>query len=213
MTTRPTTPLVARLAVPPRNGRPVIRRLLTVLCCLAAAGLARAAVNTPDLLSGLPPVIEDTTRAAQCTVTYLVTDITTNDMIAVRMQISPDPNDRPVGDLMPCPANVPPRVASRALDACVARAADPRDCVFADMGRDFEKRPIVDNTAENTSRCRSDKATDIGVACWRSGQLQVCDVSCGGSPTAATAAAVSRCEAKQQRQCPISGSVPVLAPR
>lgn len=205
MSTRPLTP------APKARSRP--GRIVTILCCLAAAGPARAAVNSPDLMNGLPPVIEDTTRAAQCTVTYLVTDIRTNDMIAVRMQISPDPNDTPVDNLMPCPADIPPRLASRALDACVARAADPRNCVFADMGRDFEKRPTVDNTAENASRCRSDKAADIGVACWRSGQLQVCDVSCGGSPAAAAAAAVSRCEAKQQRQCPISGSLPVLAPR
>jgi hypothetical protein len=125
-----------------------IAQVLTVLCCLATVGLieagpTRAAVNTPDLMNTLPPVIEDTTRAAHCTVTYLVTDITTNDMIAVRMQISPDPNDKPVDNLMPCPADIPPRVASRALDACVARAADPKNCVFADMGRDFEKRPIV----------------------------------------------------------------------
>jgi hypothetical protein len=205
MSPRPRTIVVPILLTP--------LMVLISLCCLAAVVPARAAVNTPDLMNSLPPVIEDTTRAAHCTLTYLVTDITTNDMIAVRMQITPDPNDKPVDNLMPCPSDMPPRVASRALDVCVARATDPRNCVFADMGRDFEKRPIVDNTAENASRCRSDRATDIGVACWRSGQLQVCDVSCGGSPAAATTAAVSRCEAKQQRQCPISGSLPVLAPR
>jgi hypothetical protein len=191
----------------------IIRAVLTTLCCLAVAGPARAVITTPDMLNSLPPIVEDTTKAANCTVTYVVTDITTNDTIAVRMQIAPDPNDKPVNNLMPCPTDIPPRVASRALDACVVRAADPKNCVFADMGRDFEKHPIVDNTAENASRCRSDQAADIGVACWRSGQLQVCDVGCGDSPATAAAAAVTRCEAKQQRQCPISGSLPVLAPR
>lgn len=191
----------------------LIAPILLVLHGLAAASPAWAVISTPDMLDTLPPVIEDTTKAANCTVTYLVTNTTTNDTIAVRMQIAPDPNDKPVDNLMPCPTDIPPRVAARALDACIARAADPRDCVFADMGRDFEKRPGVDNTAENTSRCRSDQAAQIGVACWRSGQTQICDVACGDSPEAAAAAAVTRCEAKQQRQCPISGSLPVLAPR
>ena len=189
------------------------RTILAVLCCLAWTDLARAGASTFDVMNNLPPVVQDTTKAAICTVTYLVADVTTNDMIAVRMQITPDPNDQPANDLMPCPPNIPPRVASRALDACIKRAADPKQCVFADMGRDFETRPKVDNTAENSSRCTSDKATDIGVACWLAGTLQVCDVGCGASPAAAITAAVSRCEAKQQRQCPITASLPVLAPR
>ena len=130
--------------------------------------------------------------------TYLVANVITNDMIAVRMQIAPDLNDRPVNDVMPCPPEVPPRVAARALDACMLRAADPKNCVFADMGRDFEKQPNVDNTAENRSRCASDKATDIGVACWRSGDLQVCGVGCGNGPAGGDNLSGHRCEAKHQ---------------
>lgn len=191
----------------------ITRAILVSLCCLATLGPARAGSSTSDILSALPPVIEDTTKAADCTVTYLVTDVATNDTIAVRMQIAPDPNDRPVNNLMPCPRDIPPRVASRALDACMKRAADPNDCVYADMGRDFEKQPRADNTAENNARCASDKAADIGVACWLSGELQVCDVGCGETPAKAIAAAVNRCEAKHKRQCPITGSLPVLAPR
>lgn len=189
------------------------RRGIALLFGIAVAGQAWAAPSSSDILNVLPPVITDTTMAANCTVTYLVTDVTTNDMIAVRMQIAPDPNDKPVNNLMPCPPEVPPRVAARVLDKCIKRAADAKHCVFADMGRDFEKQPKVDNTAENYARCASDKATDIGVACWRSGTLDVCDVGCGNSPAGAVAAAVTRCEAKQQRQCPITGSLPVLAPR
>lgn len=175
--------------------------------------LARAGTTTLEMMNALPPVIKDTTKAETCTVTYLVIDVATDDLIAVRMQIAPDPNDHPVNNLMPCPPDVPPRVASRALDACIIRAADPKDCVYADMSRDFEKQPKADNTAENSSRCASDKASDLGVACWRSGELQVCDVGCGNSPATAIAAAVNRCEAKHQRQCPITGSLPVLAPK
>jgi hypothetical protein len=190
-----------------------MRLILIALCWLAVIGAARAVPNAFDTPNAPPQVVEDTTKAANCTVTYLVTDITTNDTFAVRMQVSPDPNDMPANGLMPCPRDIPPRIASRALDACVSRAADPRNCVFADMARGFESRPIADNTTENGSRCSSDKASDVGVACWRSGELQVCGVGCGDSPVTATAAAVTRCEAKHQRQCPITGSLPVLAPR
>lgn len=189
------------------------RPLLVLIGCLAIIGQAWAGTSTTEIMNALPPVIKDTTQAADCTVTYLVMDVVTNDLIAARMEIAPDPNDEPVNNLMPCPREIPPRVASRALDACAARASDPQRCVFADMGRDFEKRPEAGNTAENYARCASDRATDIGVACWLSGGLQVCDVGCGNSPARAVAAAVSRCEAKHERQCPITGSLPVLAPR
>ncbi len=189
------------------------RAILIAMCCAGVFSQAHAAPSTFDIPNAPPPIVEDTTKATNCTVTYLVTDTTTNDTIAVRMQIAPDPNDQPVNNLLPCPKDIPPRVASRALDACVIRAADPRNCVYADMARGFEKRSIADNTAENNSRCASDKATDIGIACWLSGDLQVCGVGCGDSPAAAIATAVNRCEAKHQQQCPITGSLPVLAPR
>jgi hypothetical protein len=188
-----------------------MRAIPLLLCGCILASPAKAVTSSYDY--GLPPVVEDTTKAANCTITWLVTDITTSDMLAVRMQITPDPNARPVNNLMPCPADVPPRLASRALDACVIRAGDPKDCVYADMARGFEKSPKADSSAENFSRCSSDKATDIGVACWLSGDLQVCGAACGDSPVAAISAAVSRCEAKHQHQCPITGSLPVLAPR
>jgi hypothetical protein len=190
-----------------------MRTIALLLWGFVAAGHAWAGTSTSDLMNVLPPVVKDTTKAASCTVTYLVTDVTTNDLFAVRMQIAPDANDVPANNLMPCPPAIPPRLAARALDACIKRATDPKHCVFADMGRDFEQQPKVDNTAENSARCASDKATDIGVACWRGGALEICDVGCGASPDKAVAAAVTRCEAKQQRQCPITGSLPVLAPR
>jgi hypothetical protein len=190
-----------------------MRIILAIFCLLAMLEAARAGTTSPDALSGLPPVVKDTAKPADCTITYLVNDVATNDTIAVRMQIATAPNDEPTHNLMPCPPDISPRLASRALDACTRRAADPKQCVYADMGRDFANRPSVDNTAENDSRCASDKATDIGLACWRSGELAVCDVGCGNSAATAVAAATARCEARQQRQCPITGSLPVLAPR
>jgi hypothetical protein len=196
----------------------ITRAILISLCACVLfnpgwVGCTWAAPSSFDIQNELPAVIKDTTKAADCTVTYLVTDIATNDTIAVRMQITPDQNDQPVNNLMPCPPEIPPRVASRALDACVVRAADPKNCVYADMSRGFENKPNPDNSSENSSRCASDKASDIGIACWLSGDLQVCGVGCGGSPQSAITAAVSRCEAKHQRRCPITGSLPVLAPR
>jgi len=190
-----------------------MRTFLSLLVLFGLTGVAQAAPSTLDLLNTLPPVVEDTTKPPNCTVTYLVANIVTNDVIAVRMRIAPDMNDRAVKNLLPCPPVIPPRVASRALDACILRAADPKNCVYADMGRDFDKRPNINNSAENSSRCASDKTSDIGIACWRSGELQVCGVGCGDSPEAAKTSAINRCEAKHQRQCPITGSLPVQAPR
>jgi hypothetical protein len=192
----------------------MLARVLILSAGLLAIPIAAyAAASGLDSLNALPPVIEDTTQAPPCTVTWLVTNIATNDTFAVRMRIAPDKDDQPVNHLMPCPPDVPPRVASRALDACILRAAEPKDCVFSDMARGFEKRPNVDNTSENASRCASDKASDIGLACWRANGRDVCGTGCGNSPEAAISAAASRCEAKHQQRCPITGSRPVLAPR
>ena len=189
------------------------RGLIFLFLLCALDGQANAAADLTYTPNDLPPVIEDTTKPADCVVTYLVTDISTNDMFAVRMRIAPAESDKPVNNLLPCPKDVPPRLGSRALDVCAIRAADPKTCVFADMSREFEKHSTASNTAENTSRCASDAASDIGVACWRAGNLDVCGAGCGDSPATAIAAAVSRCEVKQQRQCPITGSLPVLSPK
>jgi len=217
--------MMARHMIAIRSGRVIARSVMALAVIarsvIALAAIALAVISAPagaapssgDISGGLPPVVKDSTKAATCTVTYLVTNIVTNDTIAVRMQVTPDQNDSPVGNLMPCPPDIPPRVASRALDACIRRAGDPKDCVFADMARDFEKHPGINSTAENSSRCSSDKASDIGIACFLVDGLQVCSVGCGGSPQSAIAAAVRRCEAKQQQQCPITGSQSILAPR
>ena len=192
--------------------------VLALLLALALPSIALppivwAAAGLFEDSDGLPPVIEDKARAPDCTVTWLVTDITTNDTIGVRMRIASGADDLPVNGLMPCPPEVPPRVAARALDACIVRVLDPKICVYADMSREFQQKPGVTNTSENASRCASDKSSDIGIACWRSGELQVCGVGCGADPERAIAAAAARCEAKHQRTCPITGSLPVLAPK
>ncbi len=183
----------------------------TLLLALLPMSAAHAAPAPFDLNLNLPPVIEDSTKPPQCTIVYLMTDTDTNDVYAERMQIKPADNAVPVAGRMPCPASVPPRLSGRAMATCLARAADPRSCVFADMSRGFERERSISGTAENTSRCASDAAVDIGIACWQSGGLDVCNVGCGNSSAEAITHARRRCEEKHQQSCPLTGSLPVFA--
>lgn len=162
-----------------------------------------------DIQLNQPPVIADSQAPTKCTVTYMVADIANNDLYAARMRIDSTEADAPVDNRLPCPKVVPPRVGLRALDTCLSRAGEAKYCVFADMSRGFEREPDVHNTSENAARCSSDKASDIGVACWMSGNLSVCDVACANSPQDALAQARARCEDKQQHSCPITATVPV----
>ena len=162
--------------------------LMCALIWALAGGAVKAGPLSFDQPSYVPPVIVDSKAPATCTVTYLVADVANN---------------------LPCPAAMPPRVGLRALDVCTSHAAEAKSCVFADMGRGFEREPGVHNTAENASRCASDKASDLGVACLTAGRLAVCNVACGRSPAEAQALARTRCEDKQQHSCPVTASVPV----
>ncbi len=192
----------------------MMRRMLrlVVLTLLAAVSPAMAGTADFNLGLGLPPVIVDTKAPPACTVTWLLDNTANNDVFAVRMRVEPDQNDIPVGGRMPCPSAIPPRVADRALDVCTNLVTDPKTCVYADMVRGFEAHPEVRNTAENASRCLSDKAREIALACWMAGGLAVCNVGCGDTSEAAEQSARARCEDKQQHSCPVTASVPVLAP-
>jgi hypothetical protein len=173
---------------------------------------AKAGPLSFDLQLNVPPVIADSKAPTGCTVTYMVEDLTNNDLYAARMRIGSAETDTPAGNRLPCPRDIPPRVGVRALDICTLRTGEAKFCVFADMSRGFERDPDIHNTAENAARCASDKASDIGVACWMSGSLSVCNVACANSPQDAVVQARARCEDKQQRSCPITASVPVSAP-
>jgi hypothetical protein len=184
-------------------------RLFLALAVLLMARAAWAGPLSFDLELHVPPVIADSQAPLGCTVTYMIEDTSNGDLFAQRMQIASAETDQPVDHKLPCPANVSSRLAAEALQPCLIRATDPKTCVYADMARGFERQPDIRNTAENASRCRSDQASHIGVACWMSGALPVCDVACGQSPIQAASQARARCEDKQQRACPIAGSVPV----
>jgi hypothetical protein len=174
--------------------------------------VAEAGPLSFDLDLHVPPVIADSTALMRCTVTYMIADISNNDLYGARMRIDPAETDTPVRNRLPCPADVPARVGLRALDVCSAQAGEAKNCVFADMGRGFEGEPTLRNTAENAARCSSDKASDIGVACRMSGNLSVCNVACANSPQEALVQARARCEDKQQHSCPITATVPVAGP-
>jgi hypothetical protein len=184
--------------------------LVMMLLCLPA--LAAPAPLPVDANVELPPVIEDSTQPRQCTIAFLVADTRMNDIYAARMQIAPGPNVRPIRDRYPCPAAVPTRFGVRAMENCMARVADPNDCVFADMSRGFERDPSTPNTAENGSRCGSDLYSFIGIACWKAEGMDVCNVGCGKTDPDARAQARERCESKHLRTCDISGAVPILLP-
>jgi hypothetical protein len=183
-----------------------------VTACMTAVAPARAVPLQFDLHLDVPPVVLDSQAPAGCTVTWLIADLANKDLFAARMRIASKETDTPVNRRLPCPASVPPRVAISALDVCASRSADAKSCVYADMARGFELDPDIHNTAENQSRCSSDKASQIGVACWSAGKLEVCNVACGETPDQAVKEARARCEDKQQRACPITGSAPVAGP-
>ncbi|HBK07363.1 MAG TPA: hypothetical protein DDZ81_16170 [Acetobacteraceae bacterium] len=183
-----------------------------LLMAAVAATMAHAGPLSFDLQLHEPPVIADSKAPTKCTVTYIVADIANNDLYASRMRIDPTENDAPADNRLPCPKVMPPRVGLRALDTCLTRAGEAKSCVFADMSRGFEREPDIHNTSENASRCSSDNASDIGVACWMAGNLSVCDVACADTPQKALVQAQARCEEKQQHSCPITATVPVSGP-
>ncbi len=191
-----------------------LRRALSVLAvfgCLPPGGSIHAGPLPFAVELFVPPVIADSQAPVVCTVTYLIADTANNDLFAARMRIAGTEADTAVNNYLPCPAVLPFRVATQALGVCASRG-DLKSCLFADMGRGFDRESGVGNTSEAASRCSSDAFSDIAAACWTSGKLSVCDVACGHSPEEALARAQDRCQEKQQRSCPVTATVPVSGP-
>ncbi len=184
---------------------------LLALCVLGSPAWG-AAVNSADDV-GIASVVTDTTKPRQCVFAYAVIDTGNNDMFVSRQQVTPGPDESANRSRFPCPTQVPTRLATRALEACLSRTADAKLCVYGDMARGFESRPDIRQTAENTSRCASDLANYIGIACFDTGDRQVCNVACGGTEQEARDLARGRCEVKQQKRCPITGVAEILPPQ
>jgi len=157
----------------------------------------------------MPPVIRDAQAPTACTVMFLIEDIANGDLFAQRIRIPPLDSDVPVDHRMPCPPDVLPRLPNFAREVCNIRATDRKNCVYADMSREFAARPDINATSANTARCQSDSATHLSAACWMNGLTAICNVGCGASAAEAVTRARSRCEEKQQRSCPVSAAVAV----
>jgi len=159
-----------------------------------------------------PTVLEGVGTLRACTVTYLLEDYVANQTYAARMQFTPSPTAVPLYARLLCPSLVPRMVADTALNLCRSHANKAADCVFADMSRGFQDKPELANTSESASRCMSDHASQIAIACANSGDSAVCNVGCGEDGAAAIAAARSRCEATHQKSCAVTGLLPVSVP-
>jgi hypothetical protein len=193
--------------------RPWLRRCAILAVPLLASAASRGAPLDFNLGGyDKPTVLEGVGTLRACTVTYLLENYVANDTYAVRMQFTPSPTAVPLYARLPCPTLVPPLVADTALNLCRSHADKPADCVFADMSRGFQDKPDLANTSESASRCTSDHASQIAVACANSGDSAVCNVGCGEDAGAAIAAARSRCEATHQTSCTVTGALPVSAP-
>ena len=191
-----------------------IARSFAVLCAILLAGPAAwaAAVSSAEDI-GVPSVVTDTTKPRQCVFAYLAVDAGNNDIFVSRQQVVPGQDESANRSRFACPTQVSTRLASRALESCLARSADRKLCVYGDMARGFESRSDIRQTAENTSRCASDLANYIGIACWDAGDRNVCNVACGETEQEARDQARGRCEVKQQKRCPITGVAEILPPQ
>ena len=167
-----------------------LRRCAILALPLLASGASRGSPLDFNLGGyDKPSLLEGVGKLRACTVTYLIEDYAANEIYASRMQFTPSPTAVPLRDRLPCPALVPPLVADTALNLCRDHADKKTDCVFGDMDRGFHDKPDLANTSEAASRCMSDQASQIAVACWNSGGSDVCNVGCGEDPAAAIAAA------------------------
>jgi hypothetical protein len=189
----------------------MIKRVLAALLAVAALlpAVSGAGPASYDMDLAMPPVIRDAQAPTACTVMFLIEDIANGDLFAQRIRVPALDSDVAVDHRMPCPPDVMPRLSNFAREVCNLRATDRRNCVYADMSREFAARPDINATSANTARCQSDLASHLGAACWMNGLTAICNVGCGSNPAEAIARARSRCEEKQQRACPVSAAVAV----
>ena len=69
--------------------------MISALAVMLLATVVATAAPIPfDLNLALPPIIEDSQKPQQCTITYLMVDVGMNDLYAARMRIAPEENAR-----------------------------------------------------------------------------------------------------------------------
>jgi hypothetical protein len=207
-------------------------RTLSGAICLAMvmAATARADMLTPDMnpfAVGPPPAGGASTAAPsdlaapsamtgpaaagpRCTIAVIVENATTSDTYLSRTTF---PATAASGGAAPiCPPGASEAATQRALDACKLRAANREDCVFADTDHMFDVSTDAVDSSALDSQCFSYTSKFIALACRAGSQQANCNVACGATQAAATAAARLRCHANHDGDCALINAVPVQAP-
>jgi len=207
-------------------------RILPGAICLAMvmATTARANMLTPDLdpFAIGPPRADGTSPAApsdtavplatvgpaaagpRCTIAVITENATTSDTYLSRMTFPASAAS--AGATPVCPPGAAEAATRGALDACKLRAANREDCVFADTDHMFDVSTDAVDSSALDSQCFSYTSKFIALACRPGSQQADCNVACGATAAAATAAARTRCHANHDGDCALINAVPVQAP-
>jgi hypothetical protein len=162
--------------------------------------------------TGSPPAAMTGRAAAgpRCTIAVITENATTSDTYLSRTTF-PAPTAS-TGAAPVCPPSAAQAATQRALDACKLRAANREDCVFADTDHMFDVSTDAVDSSALDSQCFSYTSKFIALACRAGSQQADCNVACGATAAAATAAARSRCHANHDGDCTLLNAVPVQAP-
>jgi hypothetical protein len=203
-------------------------RTLAGAICLAVVTVvaARADMLTTEMnpfAVGAPPAggsstaapsdtvsIGAATAAPRCTIAVITENATTSDTYLSRTTF-PAPAGS-AGAAPICPPSAAQAATQRALDACNLRAANREDCVFADTDHMFDVSTDAVDSSALDSQCFSYTSKFIALACRAGSQQADCNVACGATAAAATAAARTRCHANHDGDCTLLNAVPVQVP-
>ncbi len=146
----------------------------------------------------------------RCTIAVITENSTTSDTYLSRLTF-PAPSAS-AGAAPVCPPGAAETATQAALDACKLRAGNREDCVFADTDHMFDVSTDAVDSSALDSQCFSYTSKYIALACRPGSQQADCNVACGTTAAAATAAARSRCHANHDGDCTLINAVPVQAP-
>ena len=100
----------------------MIRRLIgAVLVLLLAGSTVEAGPQWFNLPLDVPPIVADSTAPTACTVTYMIADLTNDDLYASRMRIARTETDTPVAQ----PPALPTQHAAACRPARAGRLREP----------------------------------------------------------------------------------------
>ena len=199
--------------------------LAMVMAMLAAAWADALAPNMNPFAVGppradgtsaeAPPATTGATTGAatagpRCTIAVITENATTSDTYLSRMTFPAAAASAGAAPI--CPPSAAETATQRALDACKQRAANREDCVFADTDHMFDVSTDAVDSSALDSKCFDYTSKFIALACRAGSQQADCNVACGATAAAATAAARLRCHANHDGDCTLLNAVPVQAP-